>query len=155
MQVDNTILSLKKYIQDNLGDDCGNWEYLHAPHIESIVGSLNEVESEEFSRVIWDWNNSVVYELADAIIFGRNKHLKEDYLYCRIFTKINDFEKLEYLAENLGACFYSLKPEEFDIEIFKKMKHNLLTVLERTTDDFWKKKYIELLASLDKQIPSE
>lgn len=155
MQVENTILLLKEYIRKNIGDDCGNWEYIHSPHIKSVVGSLNEKESEEFSQVILEWDYSLIYELSDAILFGGNKFLKEDYLYCRIFSKIHDFESLEYLAQNLGACFYSLKTEEYDVEFIKKMRCNLLTVLEKTTNEFWKKNYEELLALLDKQISLE
>lgn len=150
--MDNKILSLKKYVEESLEDDCGTQEYFHAPEIECRVGSLNEIESEVFSRVIFDWDNSLIYELANPIIFGNNKYLKKDYLYCKIFSQVDDFESLEYLAENLVACFYCLTPEEYDIELFKKMKFNLLIVLEKTTDEFWKKKYTELLISLNLQI---
>lgn len=152
MQVNNRISLLKEYIKDKIGDDCGNWEYMHRPYIKSVVGSLNEKESIEFSQVIWDWKNSFIYELADAILSSGNKYLQEDYLYCKIFSIIEEFESLEYLAENLGACFYLLKPEEYDIEMFKKMRVNLQIVLEKTIYNDWKEKYRELIASLDAQI---
>ena len=154
MQPENyKLLSLKEYISENIGDDCGNWEYVHEPYIKSLVGNLNEDESEVFSNAIWDWDNSIIYELADPIIFGENKYLKQDYLYCRIFSEINDFDNLDYLAQNLGPCFYSIKPEDYDIEMFKKIRFNLLFVLEKTTDnEGWKNNYRKLLVALDEII---
>ena len=154
MQNTNYISALKKYIENHIGDDCGAWEYLHTPHITEIVGSLDKNDSNLLSQNIFNWPINVLYELADPIILGGNKYLKVDYLYCKIFSLTDEFENLEYLAQNLGACFYSLKSNEYDIEMFKAIKIRLISVSERS-DEHWKKYYVDLLKLIDNIIQAD
>ncbi|WP_192820962.1 hypothetical protein [Rufibacter sp. LB8] len=154
MELDNPIEHLKYYLSENINDDCGAWEYEHIPHLESVVGSLTEKQSEEFSRVIWDWPNNFLFELASPILFGGNKYLRQDYLFCKIFSEVEQSDNLDFLSQNLGACFYSLSPNEYDIEMLQRIKLNLLYVFENETDNYWINNYKELLEVIDKKITS-
>jgi hypothetical protein len=143
-----SVLNLRYFIEDHLDDDCGTWEYQHAPHIKSIVSSLDANESDFFSRTIWNWPAKVLYELADAILTEENQYLNTSYLYCRIFSLTDDVEDLETLAQNLSACFYSLPTDIIDVKILSAIKTRLIQVLNVTVDKNWEANHKDLLCSI-------
>lgn len=144
-----SVLDLRYFIEDHLDDDCGTWEYQHSPYIRSIVSSFNADESDFFSRAIWTWPSKVLYELADAILNAETPYLNENFMYCRIFSLIDDVEDLEYLAQNLSGGFYSLQTDVLDLGILSAIKTRLIRVLIVTTDKNWEAKYKELLCSIE------
>lgn len=141
---DDDITYLKKYIEQNLDKkDGGHWEYIIRPEIREVINSLNENDSERFSIEILNWDEEIIYHLADEIIFGDNKYIDQDYLYCLIFLKINDKEKLDYLSENLFSCYNALNFEEIPLDFFLQMREKIKTLYrikneEENEDDFIK-----------------
>jgi hypothetical protein len=75
-------------------------------------------------------------------------------MYCRIFSLIDDVEDLEYLAQNLGACFHSLQLESFNVKILKAVQLRLTKVLTITVDQNWKQKYSDLLGNIQALLTS-
>lgn len=123
---DDDITYLKKYIERNLKNkDGGHWEYIVRPEIRDVINALNETDSERFSKEIFNWDEKTIYSLADEIIFGDNKYIDQDYLYCCIFLRISDTEKLDYLSQNLFACFNDLNLEKIPLDFFLQMKEKM------------------------------
>lgn len=140
---DDDITYLKKYIEQNLDkNNGGHWEYIVRPEIREVINSLNENESKRFSIEILNWDEEIIYHLADEIIFGDNKYINQDYLYCIIFLRINDKEKLDYLSENLFACYNALNCEKISLDFFlqmeEKMKNFYIIKNGEENDDFIK-----------------
>ncbi|MCD0475623.1 hypothetical protein LPB87_14585 [Flavobacterium sp. EDS] len=140
---DDDITYLKKYIERNLNKKDGDhWEYIVRPEIREVINSLNENDSERFSIEILNWDEKTIYPLADEIIFGDNKYIDQDYLYCSIFLKTYDKENLDYLAQNLFNCLDDLNFEKIPLDFFLQIKEKikyLFQVKNEDEDDFIKK----------------
>lgn len=137
----NSIVQLKTYIEENLKEKRHGdyWEFDIYPEIKDAISELNEKESEIFSTEIFTWEEALLYRLADGIIFSGNTYIDPDYLYCKIFLKVKDKERLNYLVENLYGCFKKLdkktKPLSFFLEMKDKLKKEYNTIREE--DDFF------------------
>ncbi|WP_342645034.1 hypothetical protein [Mucilaginibacter sp. CSA2-8R] len=148
----NSILSLRRYIEEHLHENGEAWEHQHLPFIIGIVSAFNKSEANFFSQTIWTWPPKVLFELADAILNGGNPHLDENYIYCKIFSLTDDIEDLDYLAQNLGAYFYSAKPQSFDAELLIAIKLKLIQVLDITRDQTWEKNFQDLNKDIDRRL---
>lgn len=123
---ENKIESLKDYLIANRNDNEGDsWTFCHHPNIESHLISLNEEESKRLEKEIFDWEESELYNMADPISDSKNKYFDGQYLYGKIFLAINDFEKLEYLIQNLGSITWESnqdRPLDFYTNILNKVE---------------------------------
>lgn len=77
----NEIESLKKYIENNLDESGSIWELLISPDIIDLISNLNQTDSEKFSIEILNWNENVLYRLADEILFSKNEYIDKDYSF--------------------------------------------------------------------------
>ncbi len=152
MATEAPVISLKEYISENKGDDCGNWEYCHTPHIEFVLKNLNEQDSLLFCDVIWEWSKFHLFELADPILFCGNKHIDCYFLYTKIFSMVDDIEHLDYLAENLRAVILNSKMRNMDIQLLDNVKQNLVKVIEATENILWVDAHSELVCTLAEEI---
>ena len=154
---EDDITYLKKYIERNLKNkDGGHWEYIVRPEIRDVINALNETDSERFSTEIFNWDEKTIYPLADEIIFGDNKYIDQDYLYCCIFLKINDKEKLDYLSQNLFACYDGINFEKTPLDFFLKMKEKIKNLYnikdEEENEDYFIKPLNEIINEKMKNI---
>lgn len=152
MSIEHSFSYLKSYIEKHLDDDCGNWEYVHSPHITSVIGSMNAEQSKEFSREIWALPEQYKYELADPIIFSDNKFIDQHHLYCRIFSELRDFEHLEYLVQNLAACYNGQNPNDLSIEQLLRISLNLTRELRTEGHPDLQKQYSDLLLTIEEHL---
>ncbi|UTN05375.1 hypothetical protein L0669_05555 [Flavobacterium bizetiae] len=154
---DDDITYLKKYIERNLKNkDGGHWEYIVRPEIRDVINALSETDSERFSKEIFNWNEKTIYPLADEIIFGDNKYIDQDYLYCCIFLRTHDKEKLDYLSENLFATFNLINVEKTSLEFFLQMKEKIKNIYsikdENENEDFFIKPLNDIINEKMKMI---
>ncbi len=147
-----SIFSLRHYIEEHLHESGEAWEHQHLPFVIGTINNFNKSEADFFSQIIWTWQPKVLYELADAILNGGNQHLDEDYIYCKIFSLIDDIEDLEHLAQNLGAYFYSAERQSFDTELLIAIKLKLIQVLDITRDKTWEKNLQDLNKDIDRRL---
>ncbi|MDR6760698.1 hypothetical protein J2Y38_000896 [Flavobacterium sp. 2755] len=119
------IEALKKYIENNLGESSGCWEYVLHPNIRDYISNLNQTDSEKFSIEILNWNEDVLYQLADEMLFSNNEYIDKDYLFCSIYLIINDIENLDYLSQYIIPCFKNLNFEKVSLEFFLQMKEKM------------------------------
>ncbi|WP_427871450.1 hypothetical protein [Flavobacterium sp. MMS24-S5] len=155
--MDEDITYLKKYIERNLNKrEVGHWEYIVRPEIRDVINVLSETDSERFSKEIFNWDEKTIYPLADEIIFGDNKYIDQDYLYCCIFLKINDKEKLRYLYENLFAAFNLINFEKISLEFFIQMKEKIKNLYniedEKENEDYFIKPLNDIINEKMKNI---
>ncbi|WP_111683059.1 hypothetical protein [Winogradskyella tangerina] len=147
----NPALELKEYITSNLGDSGGTWEYGHTPHIESVLKSLNEKQAEEFSAVIWEWENYHLYQLADPILWNGNKNINENYLYAKIFSLLDEPEQLVYLAQNLRTCIECSVIKDWENNLLKDIENNLYYVINYVSES-WIKNHLELIDFINNEL---
>ncbi|GEM_PF-26293 len=119
------ITSLKEYIETNLERSSGAFEYVIQPNIRNIVSNLSETDSEKFSIEILNWNEDVLYHLADEILFSNNEYLDKDYIYCSIFLRIKNKENLDFLSQYLYDCYRGLNFEKIPLDFFLQLKEKV------------------------------
>ncbi|MTH17796.1 hypothetical protein [Flavobacterium sp. LC2016-01] len=119
------IASLKKYIESNLDESGDFWEYIIRHDVIDFISNLDQKDSENFSIEILNWNENILYRLADEILFSKNEYIDKDYLYCFIFLKTYDTEYLDYLSQNLFSCFNDLNLEKIPLDFFLQMKEKI------------------------------
>ncbi|MEN2402491.1 hypothetical protein GKZ90_0022060 [Flavobacterium sp. MC2016-06] len=147
------IINLKNYIKDNLDKNGGIWEYVINLEIREGISELDESESEIFSIEILTWNETILYHLADGIIFSQNKYIDQDYLYCLIFLKINDKDKLDYLVENLYACYTNLDKETKPLDFFIRMRDKIKKEYDEIkVEDFFMLELNEIINKKNKRL---
>lgn len=122
---DDGITSLKKDIENNLGESSGYWEYVLQPNIRDYISNLNQTDSENFSIEILNWNENLLYRLADEILFSNNEYIDKDYLFCSIYLRTHDIENLDYLSQYIIPCFKNLNFEKVSLEFFLQMKEKM------------------------------
>lgn len=119
------IADLKKDIENNLGLSSDYYELVLQPYVRNFIDNLNQTDSEKFSLEILNWNEDVLYHLADEILFSKNEYLDKDYLYCSIFLKTNNNENLDYLTQYLFNCLDDLNFEKIPLDFFLEMKEKM------------------------------
>lgn len=133
-------------MNDNESD---SWIFGHHPNIESHLLSLTEPESIKLQTEILNWNESEKFNISDPIADTKNKYIDGQYIYGKIFLSIDDFEKLEYLIQNLAMIVWESKkkrPIEFYINILDKVK-----ALNKQLDNG----YNHLIGIIEKKIEKE
>jgi len=121
----NEIESLKKYIENNLDESGSIWELLISPDIIDLISNLNQTDSEKFSIEILNWNENVLYRLADEILFSKNEYIDKDYLFCSIYLRTHDKENLDYLSQYLFNCYNGLNFEKIPLDFFLQLKEKV------------------------------
>lgn len=121
------IANLKKFIENNLEEkDGGHWEYLIDPIIKNAISDFNKKESENFATEFLNWDEKIIFHLADGIILSENEYINKDYLYCIIFSKTSDSENGEYLLENFMAAFQGLDSTKCSLEFLKSLRKKVI-----------------------------
>jgi len=141
----NPAYELRNYIASNLGDSGDAFDFIHRPYIESILEELNFREATEFVDEIWDWEEYLLFELANPLLFSNSKFLDGDLLYCEIFARLNDPEKLSYLEPNLNACIHCIGVKECSLKLLKQIRDNLYFTMNYTGNIEAVMKLIDLL----------
>lgn len=121
----DSILKIEKYISTHKGDDCGTWEFEHAPYIEELVDNLDSEEYKNFSISLFTWSDFHLASLADPLLEAKG----DWYLYTKIFSLLTCPEELDYLAENLSI--FPEKIKTWDRKILKNTLYNLIQVRSR------------------------
>ncbi|MBK8724313.1 MAG: hypothetical protein IPL95_19310 [Saprospiraceae bacterium] len=104
------ILALEFYLKSNKNDNEGDsWFFGHNPNIENHLLSLTEQDSIKLQTEIFNWNEFEKFKIADPISDTKNKYIDGHYIYGKIFLSIDDFEKLEYLIQNLVVIVWGAK----------------------------------------------
>ncbi|WP_431243577.1 hypothetical protein ACQ9BO_02945 [Flavobacterium sp. P21] len=119
------IAGLKKDIESNLGSSSGFYELVFQPYIRDFISNLNQTDSENFSIEILNWNEDLLYHLADEILFSNNEFLDKNYLYCSIFLRTYDQENLEFLSQYLYDCYDDLNIEKTSLDFFVQLKEKV------------------------------
>lgn len=122
------ITYLKKYIEYHLDDQGDYWAYMHDPHLTECISSLNEEDSKNFSKVIFEWEEEIRNKLADPILFGENKFIDQTFLYYELFSTMDDLEKIEYFVENMIIYIPDFPLEKWmlcDLDFIQALKHNI------------------------------
>ncbi len=132
MNPSNPAYALKEYINVHFSECCGSWEYVHTPHIESVLNEMNDLETQEFSSTVWAWNDNLLYTLVDPIMCSINVHLDADLIYCKIFAKLDEADYLVDMASNLQESIQGLKMETCSRELLEKMRDNLFFIINKT-----------------------
>ena len=142
--MNNPVIALKQYIRDHKNDDCGSWEYMHTPHIEYVLGQLDEYQTDEFCHSIWHWSEFHLSELANPIIFCSNTHMDGLQLYLRIFGKLSDIEKLEYFAEKMGEYLSTEALDKLAVEDLEMLLKNMQRVSGYIKSESYRNQYKEI-----------
>ena len=120
------IAELKEYLVLNRNDEEGDsWIFGHNPTIENHLSSLNENEINELIDEIFTWEELERHHIADPISDTKNKFIDAQYVYGKIFLSIKDFEKLEYLIQNLAIVVWessNKRPINFYTDILTKVE---------------------------------
>lgn len=119
------IASLKNYIETNLGESSSLWELVLQPDIIDFISNLNQADSEKFSVEILNWNENILYRLADEILFSRNEYIDKDYLFCSIYLRTHDKENLDYLSQYIIPCYKNLNFEKISLDFFLQVKEKI------------------------------
>lgn len=148
--MNNPGLELRQFIEDRKNDSGEDWEYIYTPQIENIINELDEKQTEEFCKEIWSWPELNLYELADPILATSNKYFDGFQVYMKIFSKISDLEKLEYLAENAGRNWKERLISEWAIEDLS----NILKNFKRVDELIKNEEYSDQYKSIERTIES-
>lgn len=148
----NPALELNAYIDAHLGDQGDTWAYFHTPHLESVLQSLNEKHAQEFSAKLWEWEAYHWYRLADPILFCRNLSLDADFLYCKIFSKLDDPGSLVYLAQNIHPCLHPECLQEWDSKLLESIRDNLYFILNYIREESWIEYHLESIEMIQKEL---
>jgi hypothetical protein len=144
--LEDKVEAIYLYVKNNLNDQGDNWENLHGPNLEYYINQLEQNECEKFIAKISIWEEDILYKIADSFLFSKNPNLKSYYLYCLIFIETNDFEKLEYLIQNLTTAFNCLEKINYEINFLAKLK----TKIEKLKTQ--EREYINLIDEIEKKI---
>jgi hypothetical protein len=127
---------LKDYIMTCPQEGGGEWEYIHSPYIRDYLSELSKEDAETFSLQVLTWEDDFhLYRIANDIIFCNNPHLRQDYLYARLFVKIENTEYLEYSLGNLNPTLHELRA--WDSPTLQALADKITEVLI-SRDDYWK-----------------
>ena len=144
------IEALREYLISNSKEDEGDsWTFGHHPIIEDHLMSLTEAESIKLQAEIFNWSEDEKYRMADPMSETKNKYIDGQYVYGKIFLSIQDFEKLEYLVQNLCVIVWESiqkRPFDFYVHILKKVK-----ILNEQLDNG----YIHLIGIIEDKIEKE
>ena len=121
----NEIASLKNYIETNLCESSSLWELVLQPDIIDFISNLNQADSEKFSVEILNWNENILYRLADEILFSRNEYIDKDYLFCSIYLRTLNEENLDYLSQYIIPCYKNLNFEKISLDFFLQVKEKI------------------------------
>jgi hypothetical protein len=100
--IEDKAKALYIYLESNKTDTEGDsWYYHHNPNIVFYINSLSKIDCEKLISQIWDWEESILCNLADPFLDISNPNLDGYYLYGKIFLKIKNVENEEYLIENI------------------------------------------------------
>ena len=98
----NKIEAIHEYLIANRLDDEGDsWIFGHNPTIEEHLKTFTKEEAKLLECEIEKWEETEQYHFADPVSDSENKLIAGNYIYGQIFLSIQDFEKLEYLIQNL------------------------------------------------------
>ena len=144
------IQAIKNYLVANRSDNEGDsWIFGHHPNIEESLKTFTKEESENIGKEILNWEEPEQYNIADPISDSKNKFIDGNYLYGKIFLSIQDFEKLEYLIQNLVVIVWDCdfkRPIEFYESILMKTK----TLNKKLNNG-----YVSLISSIEDKIKKE
>ena len=122
----NKNAALRLYLETNKNDDEGDsWIFGHNPRILNFLDTYSVEEYENLKVEIENWNDEILCHLADIIVECSNEIIDGGFIYCKIFTQINDVNNLEYLIENLAAYVYIIKgnySNDFYAQLLQKTK---------------------------------
>lgn len=141
MNYQNIISQIKAYISKYKEDQSECWEHEHTPYLTKALSNLNQAESNQLSREIFNWDDFHLYCIADPIIFCSNEHLNTSLLYVKIFSKIKTIEYLEYLVENeiphITPHYYTRdKIEQLSPYLIANLKQNIVHVMTVKSNDW-------------------
>lgn len=123
--IEDKIQALYIYLKNNESDTEGDlWHYSHNPNIVLHINNFSKAECEKLTVVIWNWEESIRYNLADPFLDISNPNLDGYYLYGRIYLKITNIEMCEYLIENIHALrsiVVGSQPIQFYFDLEKKL----------------------------------
>lgn len=111
---------LRSYIEGSF-DDEQEWEFSRSSFIQREIERFNESDCRVFNQSIQSWDERLLCELADPILFSNNAMLDSCYLYCMIVSQTTDQEKGEYLLENFAGCFNALDPSKCTVEFLERL----------------------------------
>ncbi len=152
----NRVNFLRNYIIESKNDSGGSWEYSHTPFLTDYLKNLTELESIEFSNKIFEWNEDELYEIADPIIWCENKFLDADYLYCKIFSKIDKSDYLEYLIENIIPYIHhipNIRIQVWELDLLCNLNEKVLKTLS-VKDVSWNLSLKKVTEFLEEHIKS-
>jgi len=123
--IEDKTKALYIYLKNNESDNEGDsWYYHHNPTIVSYINNLSKIDCEKLISQISDWEESMLYNLADSFLHISNPNLDGYYLYGKIFLKITNVEMGEYLVQNshlLRSIAKGSQPIKFYLDLEKKI----------------------------------
>jgi len=120
-KIESKVLALHQYLKANEKDTEGDsWIFGHHPIIEKHLITFDSEDTKELEQNILKWNEEQLYDIADPLADTKNPLIDGEKIYGEIFLRIEDFEKLEYLIQNLGIITLNSKNER-ELEYYSKI----------------------------------
>lgn len=114
------------------------------PYIKEVLKNFSENESKEFEKEIIHWPESHLIMLSDQVLFSGNIFFDRDFLYLKIYGKIqNDLWAIHCLSENLSAILSKHNLEKWQNSISLRNAHGNLVKLvnSKEVESGWGKEF--------------
>ncbi len=144
------IQAIKDYLVANRSDqEADSWIFGHHPNIVEILKTFTKKESIKLKREIVNWEETEQYNIADPISDVKNKFIDGNHIYGEIFLSIQDFEKLEYLIQNLVIIVRD-SPVKRPIEFYEATLNKTKKLNKKLNNG-----YVNLITSIEDKIEKE
>lgn len=135
-KISNKIKALYLYVEHNVSDREGDsWIYGHDPTIKYHIDDFNKTDCEKLEAEIWTWKEEILVKLADPFLDISNPNLNGFFMYCKIFSTIEDNANEEYLIENI-TVFNSISKGSVPIDFYYELKNKIGRVNERLNGSY-------------------